>query len=56
MSNQTPKIKKIYNTAKNGEFDDSADLMAIGLIVDNTNAGEEVEALRMIMNIIDKEG
>ncbi len=56
MSNQTPKIKKIYNKAKKGCFNDSADLMAIGQIVDNTDPGEEVEALRMIINIIDKEG
>jgi len=50
------QAREAYETARDGAFNDSDDVIAIGKIVDNVNPGEEVIALKWIQRIIDKEG
>lgn len=50
------QAREAYEAARDSNFDDNTDLLAIGKIVDNVNPGEEVIALKWILNIIDKEG
>ncbi len=49
-------IRESYKEALNGAFNDSDDIIEIGRIVDNADEGEEIEALQMISDLINKEG